>query len=624
MRRISIAMTTILMAALMCLSTLFGCNLVTTNYERDMKQVVATIQIDPSAPKDVIYKKDLIASYINHTSSESDHSHGSQQNIFEEIVDELINDAVFVQYAMQYFANETGFSVTDENKWEIETYLDEDEILDAKYSTHLDINSLLDSYVEEDEKVGDTFSGSVRVKPTGAQNDTEVSKAEKLEYINNGVIDVTGKRQAFAKVINMLEENDLLGDTYKNGQLETTEYYSLVLESYQESSLLAKLEETVERKSRANISYEDVKLEYERLYALQKEYDTADFETALSDNFNTTTPILYGRTGYGTVYHVLLKATDEMTQALTEWKEENNKKDGAYLNADYSRERAKLFADITAKEQRESWVYLGYDFNGTSFTGDYTLCEEESLPFYGSVTLLNGADKDKEDYRAKYRVDNVEEFSLKEILDKINQYLYNGTANIPQELDEIDSFTYQATDINADFNNRVRELMFAFSEDDSDSALNTYKGYVIKPPTDADEPEEWMEEFAEEGRNLIISKDQKTFKVVATDYGYHIMFVGENFDPATYDFPTLKDFLNYQFGKNGDDAFWKSEYEKMLADWKDYEDTNSYMYTLTSSLSATTVDRSYATIQQEVIRDYVSNSNVVVKDQNVYQDLIKQ
>ena len=104
MRKISIAMTTILMALLMCLSTLFGCNLVTTNYERDMKQVVATIQIDASAPKETIYKKDLVAAYINHTSSEDghNHDHSSEENLFDEIVDELIHDAVFVQYAMQY------------------------------------------------------------------------------------------------------------------------------------------------------------------------------------------------------------------------------------------------------------------------------------------------------------------------------------------------------------------------------------------------------------------------------------------------------------------------------------------------------------------------------------------
>lgn len=631
MRKISIAMTTILMAVLMCLSTLLGCGLVTTNYDRDMKQVVATIQIDASAPKDVIYKKDLIAAYINHNSSDSDHNHDSEENIFDELVDELINDAVFVQYAMKYFADNVneldndGAAITADNKWKIETYLNAEEKLDAKFYAHQDINNLLDSYLDEEEKVGDTYSGTVRATPTGATNDTEKSKLEKEEYINldannpNGYIDVANKRQAFTKLVNMLEENDFLGDDYVNGRLETTEYFKMVLDSYQESKLLEKFEIAVQKKARATISYADVAERYVELYNEQKGYTKTEFESALGA-LTASTPILYGREGYGTVYHVLLKATDKMTEGLDKWKTENNKEKGAYLNTDYSAKRAQLFKDITAKEQRDSWISLGYDFNGTSFTGDYTLCEDASLPFFGTVTHLNAADSEDFDYRARYRVDTVQEFTLKEILALINEYLYNDTANIPTDLGAIDSVTYTATSINPNFNDRLRELMFAFSSDDSATALNTYRGYVIKPQPDADEKDEWMLEFAEEGRNLI-GKDQKTFKVVATDYGYHIMFVGENFNPATYNFPTLEAFLNYQYGQNK--ASWEDEYNKIMEGWEDYEDTDNYLYLLIGNLSSSFVTKSFTAIEQEVIRDYVSNSNVVTKNQDAYKDLME-
>lgn len=632
MRKISIAMTTILMAVLMCLSTLFGCGLITTNYNRDMNQVVATIQIEEGAPKDVIYKKDLIAAYINHNSSENSHNH-SDDNIFEEIVDELINDAVFVQYAMKYFAdNPTELDndnvvITSENKWKLETYLNAEEKIDSIFYAHQDINNLLDGYMDEEEKVGDTYTGTIRVTPTGATNDTEKTTDEKREYTNldaynpNGSINVEGKRTAFTKLVNMLEENDLLGDNYVNGKLETTEYFNKVLESYQESQLLDKFGLAVNKKARATISYSDVVARYAELYAEQENLTQTEFDTVLS-SLSATSPILYGRTGYGTVYHVLLKATDKMTEALDEWKTENKKKDGAYLDEKYSEERARLFKDITAKEQRESWINAGYDFDGTKFTGDYTLYEDASLPFYGSVTHLNPADSEDFDYRAKYRVDDAEEFTLAEILDLINDYLYNGTANIPATLGDIDSETYTATDINPEFNKRVRELMFAFSEDDADTALNTYKGYVIKPEPDGTEEEEWMLEFAEEGR-LLIEQPQTTFKVVATDYGYHIMFVGENFNPATYNFDTLEAFLNYQYGKNGDATFWETEYDKMMADWEDYEDTDNYLYVLINDLSSSFVDKSYKSIENKIIKDYVSNSNVVTKNQDVYKDLIK-
>ncbi len=633
MRKISIAMTTILMAVLMCLSTLFGCGLITTNYDRDMNQVVATIQIEEGAPKDVIYKKDLIASYINHNSSNSSHNH-SNDNLFDEIVDELINDAVFVQYAMKYFTDNPSeldndnVVITSENKWKLETYLNAEEKIDSIFYAHQDINNLLDGYMNEEEKVGDSYTGTIRVTPTGAQNDTEKTTDEKREYTNldannpNGIINVEGKRTAFTKLVNMLEENDLLGDSYVNGKLETTEYFNKVLESYQESQLLDKFGLAVKKKARETISYSDVVARYAELYAEQEDLTQTEFETALS-SLSAKSPILYGRQGYGTVYHVLLKATDKMTEALDEWKTENKKKDGAYLDEKYSEERARLFKDITAKEQRESWINAGYDFDGTKFTGDYTLYEDASLPFFGSVTHLNPVENEEDkdiDYRAKYRVDDAEEFTLAEILDLINEYLYNGTANIPATLDDIDSATYTATDINPNFNKRVRELMFAFSEDDGDTALNTYKGYVIKPQPDGTEKNEWMLEFAEEGRALI-GQPQTTFKVVATDYGYHIMFVGENFDPANYDFSTLESFLNYQYGESK--VSWEDEYNKMMADWEDYEDTDSYLYVLINDLSTSFVDKSYKSIENKIIRDYVSNSKVVTKNQYAYKDLIE-
>ena len=82
--------------------------------------------------------------------------------------------------------------------------------------------------------------------------------------------------------------------------------------------------------------------------------------------------------------------------------------------------------------------------------------------------------------------------------------------------------------------------------------------------------------------------------------------------------------MNYEYGKTGDDAFWKTEYEKMLAEWVDYEDTDNYLYVLIDNLSSTIVTKSYNSMQQEVIRDYVSNSNVVTKNKDAYKDLIQE
>ena len=57
--------------------------------------------------------------------------------------------------------------------------------------------------------------------------------------------------------------------------------------------------------------------------------------------------------------------------------------------------------------------------------------------------------------------------------------------------------------------------------------------------------------------------------------------------------------------------------------WEDYEDTDNYLYLLIGNLSSSFVTKSFTAIEQEVIRDYVSNSNVVTKNQDAYKDLME-
>ena len=66
MRKIFVAITTLAMALVMSLSSLFGCKLITTNTESDMNQVVATVQSYPDAPKETVYKKDILVDYYNY------------------------------------------------------------------------------------------------------------------------------------------------------------------------------------------------------------------------------------------------------------------------------------------------------------------------------------------------------------------------------------------------------------------------------------------------------------------------------------------------------------------------------------------------------------------------------
>jgi len=624
MRKFFVKIATMVLVGVLCLTSLFGCKLITTNTERDMKQVVATIKID-DAPMKTISKREVVIAYNNYV--DSGYTSTPSSELFSEVIESLIQNAVLVQYAMKHFADKADFNGT---KWELESYLDEDEILDCKYNAYLQFEEVIDGYVKdkEEEKVGDTYSGDVRTVPTGATVNSEISDERKELYIENFWSEViTPKYNAYVKTINTLKANDLLGD-YEYGKIETIEYFNQILTVYEEEVLIGKFQDDIEKEARKIITFEKINQEYLELYGEQKNASTSEFEAVLS-NASAESPVLSGQNGYGMVYHILLKADETMTNQLTELKEKYKKDNGTpvYANSVYRADRAEIFKSITAKDQRESWIKSKYDFGETTtalkgyelaFTGDYTLYGEQSLPFFGKVTHLNDEEKNNDDYRAKYRVDEVETFSISQVLEIINEYLYNGSADVSQVNDRK---VYTATDIADDYDKRVKELMFAFSQDDSDTALNTYKGYTIKPQPDGTEKEEWMLEFAEVARNLI-KEDEKTFMLVATDYGYHIMFFSEYF--GGYSYPTLESYLNKEFKfSNADITTWEEEFNYMVENYKDYKNTDNYLYVLFNELASTYVENAYQTATQEIYADYANNSRVVVKYKDAYKDLVE-
>ena len=232
MRKFTVAMVTIMIVMVMGISSLFGCGLVTTNNARDLSQVVATVQISEDAPKDVIYKRDLITAYMNNYQYQ-----GAEltQDTLDGILSSLINNRVLIQFALKEMDN----SYSKPSDWEdllkyneyLENFLSDQEELDAKYSTYKAVDDLVDSYAEEDdeEKRQDTFDGTARVVPTGATNDDEVTNEEKQEFIDN--FSVADRMTAFIDAINALKDNDLLGDEYDNNDITKTDYFKKTLKS---------------------------------------------------------------------------------------------------------------------------------------------------------------------------------------------------------------------------------------------------------------------------------------------------------------------------------------------------------------------------------------------------------
>ncbi len=620
MRKFFVKIITLMLISVLCLSSLFGCKLITTNNERDMNQVVATIKID-DAPMKTIYKSDLVVAYGNYISNSGDYNTATGE-VFEQVIESLIQNAVLVQYSMKHFADK--LNITGEEKWKVETYLDEDEIRDCKYKSYLQFEEFVEGYIKDkpEDKVGDTYTGTVRVTPTGAEVSKEVSVERKQNYIDNFWTEtITPNYNAFVKAVNALKANDLLGDYENDGKIETIEYFNQILTVHYEALIVEKLQEDIEKTARSVVDYKDIEEEYERIYNDQKDNAVRDLSNITAEN-----PVLYGKDGYGMVYHILLKADDKITAELNDWKEKNKN----YSESDYREERATRFEAIKGQDQRTSWIESKYDFGATTtaikgyenyttaFTGDYTLYSKQSLPFFGEVVHLNKQDENKEDYKPRYSVDGVKKFSVDEIISIVSEYLYEGDIKVDTSNSVYTKYT--ADTVKEDYDERVKELMFAFSQDDSDSALNTYKGYTI--------PGSWMPEFNEAGKELI-KHNENTFMLVATDYGYHIMFFSENFGNG-YKYPTLQEYLNKEFKfSNEDIKSWYDEveydeFDYMVDNYKDYKNTNNYMYILYNKLASSHVEHAYEKATDAIFKQYIEDSNVVVKYLDAYKDLIQK
>lgn len=614
MRRKFLTIITVILAAIISMSSLSACNLVTTNDERDMNQVVATVQIE-NAPLEEIYKRDMITSYLNYGYMYEQYYGYSRDKVFTMIINNLVQNRVYVQNAMLEFDNAKGegeFGITLNNekaKWDLDRYLTADEITFAEYSAKVSINDLITSYEDADEEEKkDTLTETVRPTPTDAQNaEKEEPSVDEQKAFEIDVNSTPERKKAFNKVINLLQVNNLLSDDY-DGDIKNTQYFKDTVIGYKESKLLENYENCIRKNIFSSITFEQIKTAYLNKYNKQSEWTNAEFVSALS-SATAADPILVSNgTGYGFVYNLLLGASEEQTTAI-------GNIDKKLSIAEKAQKRAVILNETKVKDLRSSWILSGYDFDGEKFTGDYTFTSaENSLPFNGVVEKLKDA---TDDAPAEYKIDSVTEYGLDAFIEMMETYVYGGVQTAEANNNTSIYRKVNTSTALAEYDERINELLFAFSTDDG--SLNTYKGYAIKPIPDGSNSEEYMQEFADAGRELLTMGD-KSYIIAATDYGYHVMFYSEVFG-ADYNYADLDAYLD-TFDSEKD---WKAEFDKMMLDFADYEETDSYLYLLTNSVVSTNVSNKTQEKQRKILNKYVHDEDTcgVTWYKDRYADLLK-
>lgn len=632
MKRKLVAFAALIMSIIITLIGVTGCNIVTTDNQRDMEQVIATVKIDAGVTDTNIYKKDLVMGYLNYGYTYQQYYGYTQEKTIKLLVSNLINNKIMLQYAMKSFNTSSGIYAgnicdTTKDAFDAQRYLTADELVEIKYEVNKALTDLIDSYDEDliEDLKSDTNTEEVRTVPTNATNFVkELSVDEMKEYNTKFLADTDSsekytpvRRQAFLEVIKLFKNNSLLGSNY-DGKLTSTTYYQSSFKTQCEAKVLEKFENIYKENARKAYTLEKLNQSFVEKYETQKEWSNKEFAEALG-SATAGSPILYSAYGsYGYVYNLLLGADAKLTKEIGEI-------DANLSQAVKEQKRSEILAKTTVKDLRASWIRAGFDFDYATkkFTGDYTFTTaDKSLAFNGEVTWLNPdeTENDKKQYSAK-----ATPMSLNEFITFMDNYVYDNVAqtdiNNGSDVNILRKVSNTAKPVQYD--DKINELLFAYSTDGG--SLNKYKGYAIKPPVEGSESEEYVETFANAGRELLGMGDG-SYIIVASDYGYHVMFYSQVFTP-NYDVLAglaegengLVKYLTQLYG----DKNWEEVLDEMIADFNDYEDNENYLYLLLSEVSSTTVNNAYTNEQRRICNEntYGAKKNNVVKYQDRYSDL---
>ena len=130
----------------------------------------------------------------------------------------------------------------------------------------------------------------------------------------------------------------------------------------------------------------------------------------------------------------------------------------------------------------------------------------------------------------------------------------------------------------------------------------------------------YVAEFTEAAIDLVANGKLGDYKIVGTDYGYHIMFYSETVT-VNSGYPTLWEYLVATGEADGFDSL-EAYYADMIANIKDYEDKESYLYTLQQAYISTIVTNKLNEAKEAIIKSFQNDDGDYLADKGVtvYKD----
>lgn len=564
-----------------------GCSMISVDTERNMNQVIATVKTGER--EDKIYKKELMSLYASQGYYYMQYYQMTSNAVIEMFLNQLINKKIIIQEAERVLPLENHNA--DGIDYFMVKYLTVNEINTVRDNVNKYINELIDSYEYEvrgvDQNTPDTTNA--RPQPTFEEEEQEIIiKEEDITQIDKNSSKF--REEAFKKMESTLASNYSNFDKFYQEQL-LEEIDNIIVEKWQKSI-----------ENQINLSADELVERYDVLKSSQEEsyfQSAASYDTLLSEVSSSNFVVYNPKVGYGYVYNLLLSFDDYQTLALKNVTSDYQA--GKYTTDEYNQIRQSLLANLKIKDLRESWITSGYEYDPvTKQFGKELVKNNEILSFGADVVFtytdendveqkLTNAEVDKF-LEGEYSFENFTEYNIDEFMTQYDIWMNSTTSKIHNG-----KYYAQGT-INGTLNEAnvmFKDLMFAFSGDDSETALNTYKGYVSKPEPSDNGTETYVKEFANAARDAVIA-GAGNYIVVETDYGYHIIFCTEAITPYT-----SEEFIEAEM---------------------DTEGTFSYRFkkTISDSLKSQFLNEK----QTSMLNTYKAKENVVKKYESRFKDLL--
>ena len=684
MRKILTKIVTLFLITVLSVTAFAGCALITTDTDRDMAQVVATVQIEDSITADNIHKIEMLSAFMSYGYAYVQQYGYTVEATYEMILQNLVQNKIIIQGArmalaekynagqangdefLAYFIdnatatdsiNASASSMGKEYKvdelkrvvTELEKYLTELEIAQAKYSVRNSINSLIETYAEdeeeESEKEDETFQA--RTTPTKSENEAKyeyqliksetndedfwkpsdydrkvalaalkgvegaeegIAACEDVYSLNKYVfdhyaIDFSNSKnlKAFNAAIEDLKKNGLIGqdekydvknaENVKNIEYSYS-YFLLNLKSQYESMIVSKYENSLVTENEDKLSIDKIWEQYQAEVAAQKEsYNSVTtYESALESVTEDTFVLVNPYAGYGYVANLVIGFSAEQSAALSAEKS----KAGATAQS-IEAKRNDLIAQLTAKDQRESWVYSSYGTyanNEFIFDDEYFVSEDapELLKkFNGKVFVYdeNGTEEENADgvLETNWRFSNV-------IADSISWSDFNAKYLSLVGINAATNGAQGQIDLTDANRAIIDDLIYAFGTDQG--SLGSYLGYVYSPFTSATK---YVPEFAAAAER-VVDAGKGAWELVATDYGYHLIVCTEKVEAKAEEYAD------------------KAAFEAALADEK--STASKYKELKLDSFVSTEISK----VADKLINDKYEAEGVVTYNKKAYKDLI--